>query len=86
MLALGVLPDGACPHVGFEHGVVIKRASKALVVTYSMQRTDEVDDYLSQKLAPVVPLLVFGRVAGAEPKCTKDKALFYCWKDCLVSL
>ena len=48
MLALGVLPDGACPHVGFEHGVIIKRTNKALVVTYSMQQTNEVDDYLSQ--------------------------------------
>ena len=73
MLVLGVLLDGACPHVGFEHGVVIKRASKALVVTYSMQRTDEVDDYLSQKLAPVVPLLVLAGLLVLNPNARRTR-------------
>jgi hypothetical protein len=54
---------------------------EVLVLTYELQRPDQVDDYLSQKFAPMVPLLVFGRAASSDPGCERRNAVFYGWKD-----
>ncbi len=51
------------------------------MLTYELQRSDEVDDYLAQKLSPLVPILIYGRSAAASPSCSKEEAVMFGWKD-----
>lgn len=41
----------------------------------------EMEPYLSWRLRPTTPLVVYGRAANQPPTCHKNIALWYWWKD-----
>lgn len=56
-------------------------SSEALVVTYEGSRIEDQDCYLSERLRPLQPLLLWGRTAAQEPSVKKEEAVWYWWKD-----
>ena len=55
--------------------------SKALVLTHELTPEKDFDTYLGRRLAPVRPLLSYGRSAKAFPKVEARQAVYRWWKD-----
>ena len=55
--------------------------SKALVLTHELTPEKDFDMYLGRRLAPVRPLLSYGRSAKAFPKVEARQAVYWWWKD-----
>lgn len=54
---------------------------QALVLSHEMASPEEMEPYLQEVLRPLRPLVLFGRAAGLEPKCHKQEAVYYGWRD-----
>ena len=54
---------------------------QALVMTHELSRKDDMNDFFSRKLDPLIPMLVYGRSYKASPICKPQESLFYGWKD-----
>ena len=59
--------------------------AQALVMTHEGTDYRQFDTYLWRKLAPVRPLLSFGRSATAEPRTKPQYCVWHWWQDCLCS-
>ena len=53
---------------------------QALVVTHELVKYEHADQYLTQTLAPLIPLMVEGRSAHAAPTRRPDECLWYAWR------
>ena len=51
-------------------------------MTHESSSATEADCYLAQRLAPLRPVLSFGRCPDAEPKCTPGEAVRSWWQAC----
>ena len=54
---------------------------QALVLTHELTNESDFDTYLARRLAPVRPLISFGRSAKAWPECEAQVAVFCWWRD-----
>ena len=54
---------------------------QALILTHELTLEEDFDTYLSRELAPVRPLISFGRSARAWPPCDTKVAVFSWWRD-----
>ena len=54
---------------------------KALVLTHELTADREFDTYLARRLAPLRPLLSYGRAARAFPPVPAKVAVYSWWKD-----
>ena len=55
--------------------------SQALVCTHEAATAEEVEPYLSWRLRPLRPMLMFGRCFKQSPPCPKSQSLAYFWED-----
>ena len=60
---------------------VFRQPAKALVLTHESAPSELWGPYLGHLLRPLRPLVLFGRDASLQPRCPKDQAVFYGWKD-----
>ena len=51
------------------------------MITHELVNFDRADQYLAAKMAPIVPLLLYGRSARAAPTCPPGECLWYTWRD-----
>ena len=58
-----------------------ERLMQALIITHELTKSEDMDQYLAQKMKPMVPLLVYGRSARAAPTCAPNDCLWYGWRD-----
>ena len=56
-------------------------AVQVLVTTHELVKTERADQYLAAKMAPIVPLMLYGRSARAAPTCPPGECLWYTWRD-----
>ncbi len=59
---------------------------KVIAVTWEGATAAEIEPYLSWRLRPVCPLVMYGRCAGSDPACHKNIALWYWWKEPFVNV
>ena len=50
-----------------------------------MMPQQEMTDYFSRLLYPIIPLAVVGRSWAAEPVCERETAVYWNWKVALTS-
>ena len=55
--------------------------AQVLVVSHELASPQEYEPYLAWRLRPVRPLVMFGRSAVLEPRCSKWEAVYWFWKD-----
>ena len=65
---------------------VFRQPAKALVLTHESAPSDLWEPYLGHLLRPLRPLVLFGRDASLQPRCPKDQAVFYGWKDTAATI
>lgn len=53
---------------------------KALVVSYEGAKVEDLNTYLAHKLAPLQPIILWGRTASMMPAVPKEHAVYYWWK------
>jgi len=53
----------------------------ALVLSHEVATAAEMQHFLQEAVRPLRPLVLYGRAAGFEPKCHKQEAVYYCWRD-----
>lgn len=53
----------------------------ALVLTHERAPTDLREPYLAHRLRPLRPLTVYGRDRSSQPRCLRDRTIWYAWKD-----
>ena len=51
------------------------------MISYEGASPDSVDCYLAEKLAPLQPVILWGRTASMDPKVDKSHAVYYWWLD-----
>jgi hypothetical protein len=56
-------------------------SSQALVLTHELSRPEDYDGYLPRVLAPLRPVLSFGRSARAWPPAKVNSAVFHWWRE-----
>ena len=54
---------------------------QALVLSHEAASKQEMQPYLSEKLWPLRPLVLFGRSASRQPPCHKEECVWYAWRD-----
>ena len=54
---------------------------QALVLTHELTKERDFDTYLPRRLAPLRPLLSYGRSAKAYPQADASHCVFSWWKD-----
>ena len=54
---------------------------KALVLTHELTKDSDLDTYLARRLAPVRPLISWGRSAKAYPQVEVQNSVFSWWQD-----
>ena len=64
----------------------VKRAKhqlspEALVLSHEEATMQETEPYLQRRLAPLRPLIMYGRSASLDPPCAKDECVYYGWRD-----
>ncbi len=42
---------------------------------------EEIVPYLRVRVQPLQPLVLYGRAAGLDPKCHKQEAVYYGWRE-----
>lgn len=57
---------------------------QALILTHELTDEADFDTYLARELAPVRPLISYGRSAKAWPECEAAVAVFAWWRDCIA--
>jgi hypothetical protein len=57
---------------------------EVLVLSHEAATTQETEPYLQTRLAPLRPLILFGRTASRHPPCHKQECVYYGWRDRLV--
>ena len=55
--------------------------AKALVLTHESAPQQLWEPYLGHLLRPLRPLVLFGRDASLQPRCARDVAVWWGWKD-----
>ena len=60
---------------------VFRQPAKALVLTHESAPQDLWEPYLGHLLRPLRPMVLFGRDASLQPRCPRDVAVYYGWKD-----
>ena len=55
---------------------------QALVLSHERASGEEIEPYASVRLAPLQPLVLYGRSAAMAPECDKDQCVWYAWRDC----
>ena len=51
------------------------------MISYEGASQDSVDCYLAEKLAPLQPIILWGRTANIDPVVDKSHAVYYWWLD-----
>ena len=51
------------------------------MISYEGASEDSVDCYLAEKLAPLQPIILWGRTANIDPVVDKSHAVYYWWLD-----
>ena len=54
---------------------------QVLVLSHEGASRQEMQPYLSQKLWPCRPLILYGKAAAREPPCHKQECVYYAWRD-----
>jgi hypothetical protein len=55
--------------------------TEALILTHELTKEEDMDAYLPTQLAPLRPVICFGRSAAAPPAVPKRHAVWHWWKD-----
>ncbi len=67
-----------CGHILFKFKAVF--LNQALVISHEGAKVEDLDTYLADKLAPLQPIILWGRTASAMPAVPKEQAVYYWWK------
>ena len=59
-------------------------SGQVLVLYHEMMPQEEMTDYFSRLLYPIIPLAVVGRSWAAPPLCKRDTAVYWNWKAALT--
>ena len=54
---------------------------QALALTHTGASEAELEPYLSTRLAPLQPVVLFGRNAKRVPECHPQECVYYAWRD-----
>ena len=54
---------------------------QAVVLTHTGATAAETEPYLSSRLRPLTPVVLYGREAKAEPVCHPEECVYYAWRD-----
>ena len=54
---------------------------QAVVISYEGAGQDTYSTYLAEKLAPLQPIVLWGRTAAQMPSVRKEHAVYYWWKE-----
>ena len=55
------------------------------MLTHEEASPEEMQPYMAQVFYPLTPLVIYGRCATAEPKRSKEDAVWYAWRDREIS-
>ena len=60
---------------------IFTHLAKALVLTHESAPQELWEPYLGHLLRPLRPMVLFGRDASLQPRCPREAAVYYGWKD-----